>query len=138
MSSLGYIWCMSKEILVNGEIVSGKKLGTKLGFPTVNIKYRGSESGVFAGEILLGGKWFKSVIHVGKKPTIVDKEICCEVHILEFSSVAEREIFSGRKVSVRFMKKIRNTKKFKNLDELKEKISRDVEFAKSWYNLRKL
>ncbi len=49
--SLGYIEAMSKEVLIEGVVVSGRKLGTKLGFPTVNVLYKGEIAGVFVGEI---------------------------------------------------------------------------------------
>jgi len=129
---------MSKEVLISGKIVVGKKLGTKLGFPTINIRCEKIESGVFVGEIFLQGKWRESVIHVGEKPTIGDVNFSCEVHVLKFDYEMNEEIFPGKDIKVRLLYKIRDTEKFGTLDELKGKISQDVEFAKNWYNLRKL
>ena len=134
MSSLGYIKCMSKEVLIEGEIIKGRKLGTKLGFPTVNIKYRGDLSGVFVGEISLNNMWVRSVIHVGEKSTIDDMNKSIEVHILDWEEKMNQYIMSGDKVKVKFLFKIRETEKFDTLDDLKIGIFHDVEFAKNWYN----
>lgn len=123
---------MSKEVLIEGEVVSGRKLGTKLGFPTINILYKGNIAGVFVGEILIKDEWMKAVIHIGKKLTIQDDEVGLEVHILNWEGVVEK----GEEVVVKLFEKIRDTKKFENLEELKKEISKDVQFAKNWYNLR--
>lgn len=130
--SLGYIEAMSKEVLIKGVVVSGRKLGTKLGFPTVNVVYKGDIKGVFVGEILLGNEWAQAVIHIGKKPTIQDDEVSLEVHILNWSG----EVKEGINVSVKLSEKIRDTKKFEDLEELKKAIEKDVEFVRNWYNLQ--
>lgn len=129
--SLGYIEPMSKEVLIQGEVVSGRKLGKKIGFPTVNIVYKGDVSGIFVGEILLDGKWLQAVIHIGKKPTIQDDEVTLEAHILNWTG----DVKTGTIVSVKLLKKIRDTKKFEDLKQLEKAIEKDVEFARNWYNL---
>lgn len=113
---------MSKEILIEGEVVSGKKLGTKLGFPTVNIVYKGDFEGVFVGEIILNGSRKPAAIFIGKG--------LLEVYILDWSE----EIREREKISVKLLKKIRDIKKFENYEDLKVEISKDVEFVKNWYN----
>jgi riboflavin kinase/FMN adenylyltransferase len=135
-TSLEYTERMSKEVFIKGKVVEGRKLGTKLGFPTINVVYKGDVSGIFIGEILLGGKWKRAAVHVGRKPTINDHEPNLEVHVLSFKKEMEREVVAGKEVIVKLLNKIRDTEKFKTLEELKAKISEDVEFIKNWYNQR--
>jgi riboflavin kinase/FMN adenylyltransferase len=127
---------MSKEVFIKGKVVEGRKLGTKLGFPTINVVYKGDVSGIFVGEILLGGKWKRAAVHVGKKPTIADNEVSLEVHVFSFKKEMQKEVSAGKEVIVRLLHKIRETEKFLNLEELKTQISLDVEFVKNWYNQR--
>jgi len=56
-----------------------------------------------------------------------------EVHLLNFSS----DLY-GQHVSVIFLKKLRDEKKFKSLDELKEQIKLDVIKAKLFFDKKNL
>ena len=56
-----------------------------------------------------------------------------EVHLLNFSS----DLY-GQHVSVIFLKKLRDEKKFKSLDELKEQIKLDVIEAKLFFEKNNL
>jgi len=55
------------------------------------------------------------------------------VHLLNFSS----DLY-GQHVSVIFLKKLRDEKKFKSLDELKEQIKLDVIEAKLFFEKKNL
>jgi len=120
---------MEKQI--KGVVISGRGLGKKLGYPTINVHYDGKISGVFLGKILVDGKWNNSVIHVGEKPTISNVGVFCEVYILDWHS----DVKWGTDVEIELGEKIRDTKKFANTDELKEQIAKDVEFAKKTYKM---
>ena len=130
--SLGYIGRMSKEILIEGEVIPGIKLATKLGFPTVNITYDGDLDGVFVGEILVKEEWRKCMIHVGRKPTVKDYRVSLEAHILDWGGFIRK----GTNMSLKVLKKIRDVKKFADLDKLKSAVAKDIEFARNWYSLR--
>lgn len=106
---------------ISGQVVKGNGIGKKLGFPTLNIPYSGDVRGVFAGKVLIAGKVYGAAVNVGDKPTIGDKKAVCEVHLLDFSG-----IFAGNFLEVELIKKIRDTKKFDDLNSLKDQISEDV------------
>jgi len=117
--------------IISATVLKGKNLGTKLGFPTINVFYGGESRGVFAGKVLIGDTWLPAAINVGVRPT-VDKEInLCEAHILNW----HENLMVGSKIQISLDKKIRETKKFNNLEELKDQISKDVVFVKTCYNL---
>lgn len=114
---------------IKGRAERGLGLGEIIGFPTLNIPYSGQISGVYVGMVTVNGKIYKAAVNVGKRPTI-DNQILCESYLFDFNSKIEM----GNEVEVELLQKIRDTKKFQNFDELKAQISKDVEFAKNWYN----
>ncbi|MBU1152243.1 riboflavin kinase [Patescibacteria group bacterium] len=110
---------------MKGSVIKGNGVGTKLGFPTLNIAYNGDESGVFVAKV--NGK-YPAVAHVGERPTIGDKKQTLEVHLLNF----EGEDFP-QTIEVELLERIRGTVHFGSLEELKAQIALDVQFAKNWY-----
>jgi len=127
---------MVKSIFIKGKVQKGHGVGKKLGFPTLNISYEGDMRGVFVGRVFVLGKSFLSAVHVGKRPTFNDEESSCEGYLLDFDA-EENSDFVGEMIEFELLEKIRDTKKFDNLDELKSQMRLDVEFVKSWCNLRK-
>ena len=118
---------------ISGKVVHGEKRGRKIGFPTANIHMRHNRpplKGVFAVKFQ---KHF-GVANLGIRPSIKgEKKLQLEVHLLNFSS----DLY-GQHVSVIFLKKLRDEKKFKSLDELKEQIKLDVIEAKLFFDKKNL
>jgi len=117
------------SIIISGKIIKGSGIGKTLGFPTINIPYYGAESGVFVGFVEVAGKKYKAAVNVGGRPTVDEKKLC-EAHLLDFSD----DVKEGSLVKIELLEKIRDVKKFANLEELKAAIAADVEFAKNCYN----
>jgi riboflavin kinase/FMN adenylyltransferase len=118
---------------ISGKVVHGEKRGRKIGFPTANIHMRHNRpplKGVFAVKFQ---KHF-GVANLGIRPSIKgEKKLQLEVHLLNFSS----DLY-GQHVSVIFLKKLRDEKKFKSLEELKEQIKLDVIKAKLFFDKKNL
>lgn len=109
-----------------GKVVDGAKIGRELGYPTANVnvdrEYRLIESpGVYATYIEIDKIIYKSMTYIGNKPTLNkgEKE-SVEVHIFDFND----DIY-GKHVKIRFVKKIREEQKFKDLETLKHQIQID-------------
>ncbi len=117
-------------ITIKGQVGEGRKIGRTIGYPTINISYYGEEQGVFAGKVFVERKFVLAAIHLGPRPTFDDKEPVCEAFLLDW----EKDILPETMVEVEVYKKIRNIKKFEDLEDLKDQISKDVEFVKNWYN----
>lgn len=117
--------------VISGRVFKGAGLGRKMGFPTLNVPYAGGISGVFVGEVLLNGLKYKAAVNVGRRPTVDDLTLC-EVHLLDFSG----EVLEGTEIEVFLREKIRDIKKFPDVEALTKQISLDVEFVKNWYNSR--
>ncbi len=111
---------------VSGEVVVGMGNGKKSLFPTANIAY-GEEKflpsdGVYAGAAEIKGKIYKTAVNIGKNPTLDAKLRTVEAYILDF----EGELY-GENITVEFIKKLRDDRKFSGFDELKKQIEKDID-----------
>lgn len=117
-------------ITIRGRVVSGKHIGTGLGFPTANVSPEGEyelpQNGVYAARITLpGGCVLKCVLNQGRHPTLPEGEPTIEAFILDFSG----DIY-GADVTVEYVEYIRGEVRFPDIDALRAQIARDVETAR--------
>jgi riboflavin kinase/FMN adenylyltransferase len=121
---------LGRDFQICGKVISGKKLGRTIGFPTANISIKNQNlcvRGVFAVEIIIDKISYKSIANVGVKPSIDNKnKLTLEVHIFDFNE----DIYSKNAI-ITFKEKIRNEKKFTSLDELKKQIIKDCKQVKN-------
>ena len=110
---------------ITGEVVVGDGIGKKLDFPTANIELRDEGKllpldGVYAGYTYVSDKKYFGMINIGLRPTVNGKERRLEINLFNFKS----EIY-GESLEIRFIKRIRDEKKFNNLKELSEQLKVD-------------
>ena len=122
---------LGRKYSINGKIVRGNGIGRKINFPTANIeidepKKLLPKSGVYAVEVILNRKIYLGMLNIGYNPTIKNEKKSIEVNIFEFS-----EDIYNNKISINFIRRIRNEKKFKNLNELKKQLIKDKKKIKS-------
>jgi riboflavin kinase/FMN adenylyltransferase len=111
---------------ITGHVVRGKNIGRQLGFPTANIQPGDHKIipavGVYAVLVTFEGKKYQGMLNIGYRPTFeqtpVNKTI--EVHIIDF----EGDLYN-KEISVTFVSRIRDEKKFKGIDELTAQLNRD-------------
>jgi len=136
---------LGRPVAVYGEVVSGDRLGRRIGFPTANLDLHHElhpPTGVYAvrvrvvrygpgaavGEPLLG------VANIGYRPTVaaVRPDVPrIEVHILDFA----RELY-GEHLEVAFVERIRPERKFDGLPALQAQIALDVAAARNVLEIR--
>ena len=121
---------LNRSWSIEGNVITGKKLGRKIGFPTCNIdinNYVIAKPGVYAVRIQIGKnkKMFKGIANLGYRPTFKGKKILLEVNIFNFS----KNIYF-RKLKVDFIRFIRGERKFKNINALKKQIDKDILVSK--------
>ena len=110
----------------NGEVVEGDKLGRTIGFPTANIFVRDHHKlipkvGSYAVYFYLNNKRYKGMMNIGQRPTIHQiAKTTIEVHIFDF-----KEDIYNNEVKVEFVDRIRDEKKFENIEELKKQLEID-------------
>ena len=123
---------LNRYYFLDGIVVEGAKRGRTLGFPTANLKLREDNkllpmNGVYFVHVMLEDETntFYGVANIGLRPTFNNvREPITEVYILDFS----KEIY-GKKITVEFINRLRDEKKFFSKEELKKNISLDVEKA---------
>jgi len=120
---------LGRAYSVMGEVLKGKQLGRKIGFPTANLIPDNEQlpsEGVWAVDCRWeGGDWHPAVANLGRRPTVEsDLERVLEVHLLDW----EGELY-GQTLEVRFRRFLRSEKKFDDLEALKAQIALDVETA---------
>ncbi len=121
---------LNRNWSIQGNVQKGKQIGKKIGFPTANIDIRNSVlacPGVYAikAKIDKSSKYIKGIANLGYRPTFKGKKILLEVHLFNFS----RNLYN-KYLTVEFLKFIRKEKKFKNADQLKKQIMKDLLIAK--------
>jgi len=109
-----------------GSVVSGNKIGRKMGIPTANLKWDADvllpKSGVYAVQVEVLGQIKPGVLNIGTRPTVSsNNNVTMEVNILDFN----QDIY-GEKLEVIFYQKLRDEKKFNNILDLKKQIEMDT------------
>jgi riboflavin kinase / FMN adenylyltransferase len=120
---LGYYYALS------GTVIEGRKIGRSIGFPTANIKPDSPNklipcNGVYAVEVRIGHTFYAGMLSIGSNPTVnSDRNFrSIEVHILNF----DMDIY-GENISVKFRKRLRDEKKFDDLEQLTKQMRLDKE-----------
>ena len=117
---------------ITAPVLHGKALGSRMGTPTVNqmlpvgsviLRY-----GVYVTQCLVEGKWFRGVTNVGVRPTVNDGGgVNCETYLLDFSG----DLY-GRQMTVKFLKFVRDERKFDDTNALWEQIRSDIKQAREY------
>ena len=110
------------EFMLNGKVIKGNSLGKTINFPTANIVVENKwkilpADGVYAVKIVLEAKEYKGMMNIGQKPTVDGNGISLEVNIFDFN----QDIY-GKGIEIRFVKRIRDERKFENLQGLKKQL----------------
>lgn len=123
---------LGRPFRLSGRIIYGDQRGRLLGFPTANIRLHRQVlplQGVFVVNVYaLAATALPGVANCGKRPTINGLQNLLEVHLLDF----DQNIY-GQFIEIEFLKKIRDEKKFDNLEALKQQITKDVAIAKKYF-----
>lgn len=112
---------------IDGKVVRGDQIGRTIGFPTANIHVDNTEKivpqlGVYACWVLVEDECYKGLLNIGLRPTLLpeNQKATIEVNIVDF----DEEIY-GESIRIEIVKKIRDEKRFQNLDALKNQIEID-------------
>jgi riboflavin kinase/FMN adenylyltransferase len=124
---------LGRPYAISGRVLHGRKLGRSIGFPTLNLKIAHGHPavhGIFAVSVLGLGARRPGVASVGLRPTVDDAgRWVLEVHLFDFSDDAY-----GRLVTVEFVKKLREERKYETLDDLSAAIRSDAAQARALFD----
>lgn len=111
--------CLGYSYSLTGTVVPGNRLGNSLGFPTANLKpplYKlVPADGVYAVEVNIDEKTYGGMLSIGMNPTVNNdrNKKTVEVHIFDFGG----DLY-GQAVTVVFRYRLRDERKFDNLEQL--------------------
>lgn len=111
---------------VSGVVAHGKKLGRKLGMPTVNLLPEREKLlppyGVYFSEVSLGERVYKGITNIGCKPTVnEEKQAGVETYLYDFA----QDIY-GKEITVRLFSFHRPERKFESVEALKKQMASDI------------
>jgi len=121
------------QFSITGDVVEGKKLGNTIGFPTANIQPTSNDkiipkNGAYAVSVTVDSKQYGGMLNIGHNPTVSsDQTQHIEVNIFDFN----QNIY-GTDITVYFIKRLRDEKKFESVDELKQQLADDALLAKQF------
>jgi riboflavin kinase/FMN adenylyltransferase len=114
---------------LRGKVVAGTGRGGGLGFPTANLDISRGHAippdGVYCGLAHINGKVYQTMTNIGENPTFGDNERTVESFLLDYHG----DLY-GHSLSVDFVSRLRDERKFKNIDELKKQVAADVKHGK--------
>jgi riboflavin kinase/FMN adenylyltransferase len=121
---------LGREYTILGDVVTGQRLGSELGFPTANLQAHSElfpPDGVYAVEALVEGEQRKGVANIGLRPTVEQAGTRrLEVHLFDFDG----DLY-GAEMEVSFRHFLRGEKRFANIAELRAQIVQDCATARS-------
>ena len=116
---------LSEPYFLTGEVVSGRKVGAKIGFPTANLQVDADKllvEGVYGGIVTLNGNAYKCIVNIGSKPTFGVDSATVEAHLIDFNG----DLY-GQVLKVSLTKFLRNISKFASSSELVRQLQTDRE-----------
>ncbi len=120
---------------ISDRVAHGKKLGSTLGFPTVNLRPKENvltpAKGVYATRVILeSGETYLAVTNVGTRPTVDDgDQLTIEGFILDF----EGDLY-GQKIQMEFYKFLREERKFPSFEALTAEVMHNAEQTREYFS----
>jgi riboflavin kinase/FMN adenylyltransferase len=123
---------LDRPYMIEGTVVKGEGRGRTIGFPTINLKTEFPlipKRGVYITDVDVGGKRYPAVTNIGYNPTFDGQSLTIETYILDFSG----DLYD-RNIALYFLERVRDEVRFSSVDELKERIWKDVDTAREYFN----
>ena len=111
-----------------GRVEHGQHIGTQLGFPTANLVPIDTRQlipapGVYAVKVRLHDRTEEkhAMMNIGTRPTFDGHQTTLEVHVLRL-----HENLYGRQLTISFVERLRDERRFDTIEELKAQLQNDV------------
>lgn len=117
---------------VDGAIVEGQGRGREIGFPTANMTTANEllpPDGVYATTLTVDGAARPGLTNIGVRPTFGDGARTIETHVLGFD-----QPLYGREVRLGFVQRLRDERKFPDVDALRAQIEADQRRAERLFS----
>jgi riboflavin kinase/FMN adenylyltransferase len=125
---------LGRTYFIEGRVATGRRLGRKIGFPTVNVDpsnelYPGGGVYITTSRFDSFSRSFESVTNIGVRPTLYENYAnTIESHILDFDSNVYDET-----VRLYFHQLLRREQQFRSALELTNQIRADIERSRRYF-----
>lgn len=123
---------LGRNYAIEGTVIHAKQLGRTLGFPTANLRLQENliipKRGIYATKVYIGNEVYVGATNIGYNPTVNGEKMSVETNILQF----DKDIY-GKTIKLEFLERIRDEKKFKDLNELKLQLKMDTNYIYKKY-----
>jgi riboflavin kinase/FMN adenylyltransferase len=120
---------LNRPYSLRGTVGRGQHRGKTIGFPTANLEQIETllpADGVYAVRVHRDGAIWPGAANIGPNPTFGEQTRKVEAHLIDFQG----ELL-GQTLVIDFLDRLRDTRAFAGVAELKEQLYRDVEAARS-------
>jgi riboflavin kinase/FMN adenylyltransferase len=117
---------------VDGTVVEGKRRGREIGFPTANLMTDNEllpPHGVYATTTTIDGIVHAGLTNIGTRPTFGESGTTVETHLLNYSG----DLY-GRSVRLGFVLRLRDERRFDDVDALRTQIEADQRRAERLFS----
>ena len=128
---------LTSNFFIKAYVKKGNKIGSKIGFPTANLEVNNKikilpKPGVYAIKAFIHNQQYFGMLNLGYRPTISDNSFSIEAHIFDFFGSIYNE-----QLKIEFIIRIRDEKKFLDLDKLKSQLKVDEINCRKIFNLKR-
>jgi riboflavin kinase / FMN adenylyltransferase len=124
---------LERNYALSGDVVSGHGIGSKQTVPTLNLSTPAEvipANGVYitrTSDLETGDRW-NSITNVGTRPTFEGDNLSIETFLL-----SSFDGLTPGRISVEFLRRVREERKFESAEALKQQIFRDVGRAQTFF-----
>jgi len=111
--------------MLTGEVVKGKNLGEKIGFPTANIHIKETykllpKTGAYVVKAEIENNTIFGMMNIGYRPTVSGKDQTIEVNFFDFN----KDLY-GTTIQIDVVSFLRDEQKFDSVEILKNQLKKD-------------
>jgi riboflavin kinase/FMN adenylyltransferase len=111
--------------MLTGDVVEGRNLGEKIGFPTANLNIKETykllpKTGAYIVKSNIDNKSVYGMMNIGYRPTLKGKHQTIEIHFFNFN----KNLY-GKKIQVEVLKFLREEQKFESVQNLRKQLTTD-------------
>jgi len=123
---------LGQPIMLTGTVITGKKLGRTLGYPTANLEIKENyklipANGVYVVSAIIKNTTVYGMMNIGTNPTVGGTARTIETYFFNFKG----DLY-GSQLQIRLHKRLRDEKKFDALSTLIEAMQQDEKEAKAY------
>jgi len=123
---------LGHHYFIDGTVAAGRQRGREIGFPTANLVTENEltpPNGVYATMMTIDGAVHPALTNIGTRPTFGETGVTVETHVLGYSG----DLY-GRRVRLAFAQRLRDERRFEDVDALRAQIAADQRRAERLFS----